>query len=370
MKHRFFLLLSGLLLAAVVFAQPDSIYNQGVYRNYIVHLPTGYSPANEYPLVLNFHGLGSNALEQMNYSQMNTVADTAGFIVVYPNAIDSSWNITNSGTPDDVAFVTALVDSLRAAFSIGSCLFSTGMSQGGFMSYKLACAISGQITAIAVVSGNMPTIAQSFCTPSHAIPVMHFHGTADPVANYNGSTGVPPVETTVQWWANTDNCSTTIITTVPNTVPGDNCTAELYRYTDGDNGSEVELYKITGGGHTWPGAIPVPALGNTIQDIKASGLIWNFFHRYCGTTAGITAPSDNTFTVFPNPSNGLITIRIPEQMAAQTLVIRDGIGRVVATVNVHPDNDQTIDLAACPAGIYTISGTAESSIHRMITLVR
>ena len=68
------------------FAQMDSIYDQSVYRTYIVHLPSGYSASNQYPAVINLHGLNSNAAQQQSYSQFDNVADSLGFIVVYPNA--------------------------------------------------------------------------------------------------------------------------------------------------------------------------------------------------------------------------------------------------------------------------------------------
>src|SRR5688572_24937459 len=101
-------------------AQVDSIYDQGTYRSFILHLPTGYNPNKDYPLVLNFHGLGSRAIEQLLYTQFNDVADEIGFIVAYPEAINNSWDIFGN---IDVTFVSNLIDTLRDRYSINSCLF-------------------------------------------------------------------------------------------------------------------------------------------------------------------------------------------------------------------------------------------------------
>ena len=98
-------------------ASKDSILAQGVFRNYIVHLPTGYTTSKSYPLVLNFHGLNSNSTQQEAYTAMNAVADSGQFVVVYPNAIKGSWNLSDTG---DIRFVNYLIDSLKKDFSIDS----------------------------------------------------------------------------------------------------------------------------------------------------------------------------------------------------------------------------------------------------------
>ena len=181
------LVLLLILLGNWVFAQLDSIYDQGNYRTYIVHLPPNYTVAQQYPLVLNLHGLNSNAAQQQSYSQMDAIADTAAFIVVYPNGLNNSWQINGTS---DVDFLTHLVDSLRHDFSIGNCLFATGMSDGGFMTYKLACSLGSQLKAIGVVSGNMSNALQNNCAVTAGLPLLHIHGTADPLVNYNGTFGI------------------------------------------------------------------------------------------------------------------------------------------------------------------------------------
>ncbi len=112
------------------------------------------------------------------------VADTAGIVVVYPNGIDETWNVSSTTGTDDVGFISALIDTVDYQYSIDlNRVFATGMSMGGFMSYRLACELSERIAAIASVTG-----LQAFypCNPNRPVPILQFHGTADPVVPYAG----------------------------------------------------------------------------------------------------------------------------------------------------------------------------------------
>ncbi|HJW31651.1 MAG TPA: hypothetical protein VJ508_20660, partial [Saprospiraceae bacterium] len=268
-----------LVLVSKLEAQLDSILDQGVYRTFIVHLPAGYSPANQYPIVISLHGLNSNAAQEESYTQFDAVADQLGFITVYPNAINGSWALFGD---TDVDFIDHLIDTIKSDYSANNCLFFTGISDGGFMTYTLACNLPRSISAIAPVAGNMTVFLQNNCALDYGLPVMHFHGTADQVVAYAGAPGIPPVESTVLYWANKNNCAVPPDSLqIPDTHPEDNCTATRYTYPNGDDHSEVIFYKIINGGHTWPGAFPFPPLGNTIQDIDASALMGAFFKSHC-----------------------------------------------------------------------------------------
>ncbi|MES2648416.1 MAG: PHB depolymerase family esterase [Bacteroidota bacterium] len=297
----FLFLLFHLFTAGIVSGQPDSILNQGIYRSFILHLPANYESTNKYPLVINLHGLNSNAAEQQFYSRFDAIADTAGCIVVYPNAVKGSWDLAGS---KDVNFITSLVDTLQSRYSTNSCLFATGMSMGGFMSYKLGCSLYSRLTAIAVVAGNMPQLQQFNCPVSNGLPIMHFHGTADETVLYNGSAGIPSVPSTIAWWVNTNACnSTPVITQVPDINLADNSNVESSTYTNGKNNSEVVLYKIINGGHSWPGAIAIPGFGNTNQDINASKLTWDFFKRFCENLPEVFYWTGSISNVWENPLN-------------------------------------------------------------------
>lgn len=342
MKKLFTSIAALFLLSFSLLAQLDSIFDQGVYRTFMVHLPAGYSPGSQYPIVLNLHGYNSDAAQQQNYTQFDHVADTAGFIVVYPNGISNAWAV--NGTTD-VDFLSHLVDTIRANYSCNSCLFVTGMSDGGFMTYKFASATTQIIKAVAVGSGNMAKTLQNSSASAPQIPVMHFHGTADQIVNYNGVFPLlPPVDSTIQWWVNHNNCNTTpVITTIVNTNTADSSTVEKYYYGGGTNGSEMTYYRVINGGHTWSGAVPAPPLGFTNQDINQSALIGSFFKNFCSAATGLsTTATANAVSIFPNPFSGLVTFRLADKEPA-TVSLYNFLGQPVLqqsftnSVTLHTD---------------------------------
>jgi polyhydroxybutyrate depolymerase len=264
----------------------ESITHGGLQRDYILYVPASYSAATSVPLVFNFHGYTGSAYSQMWYGDFRTIADAEGFIIVFPegtldNSGISHWNVGWGGsTVDDIGFTSALIDSISAEYSINQDrVYSTGMSNGGFMSYQLACELSDRIAAIASVTGSMNMGWFNSCNPNHPMPVMEIHGTLDPTVSYNSSSFTESIPDILDFWANLNNCnSTAIVTNIPNTSTTDGCTAEHQIWENGNNGSTVEHYKIIGGEHSWPGAL-FPN-GVTNQDIDASEKIWEFFNKY------------------------------------------------------------------------------------------
>ena len=263
----------------------------GYIRKYWVFLPQDYNNASNYPVVFNLHGYGGWPLDQMNYSGMNSVADTAGFIVVYPQAVDSIWNSGIDDNPafpapdvDDVGFINALIDTLNIQYSIDlSRIYSCGLSNGGFMSYKLACQLGYRFAAIASVVGSIAESTAGNCNSQIAIPVLYIHGTADPIVPYEGTTGWYSAEQTLQFWVNLNGCSNPDTTEMPDLNTNDNCTVERITYAECAENSKIIFFKIINGGHTWPGATVNwnPAIfGNTNHDINANLEIWNFFKDY------------------------------------------------------------------------------------------
>jgi len=263
-----------------------SITHGGLQRDYILYVPASYSSATAVPLVFNFHGYTSNANDQMWYGDFRAISDTAGFIIVHPmGTIDNTgathWNVGWGGsTVDDIDFTEALMDDLIATYSIdNNRIYSTGMSNGGFMSYQLACELSDRIAAIASVTGSMNMGWFNSCNPNHPMPVMEIHGTLDPTVSYNASSFTESIPDIMDFWANFNNCNNTpIVTNVPDINIMDGCTAEHQIWENGDNEATVEHYKIINGGHTWPGTVFASA--GTNQDINASAEIWRFFSKY------------------------------------------------------------------------------------------
>lgn len=348
MKNIFIILSTILILVNTANAQLDSIYNQGEYRTFIVHEPTGYSPSNQYPLVLNLHGLSSSATFQQNYTQFDDVADSLGFIVVYPNGTSNSWTTIGNS---DVDFLSSLVDSIRAVYSTNNCLFVTGFSQGGFMTYKFANNTPHTVTAIAVGSGNMSFALQNASSSAPQIPVIHFHGTDDNIVSYDGTVLISPVDTTIQWWVDHNNCNTTpVFSNITNSNLTDGSTVEKYYYGGGLNGSEVTFYKVINGGHTWGGATPIPAFGSTNQDINQSAIIGSYFAIFCTETVGVSdIKSDVSFSFYPNPFNNQLTVQSLTNKEL-TFILYDNLSRQILKETFV--GNSIINTDNLPNGIY------------------
>jgi polyhydroxybutyrate depolymerase len=253
----------------------------GLTRTFAVHVPASYDPARGTPLILNFHGYTSNSSQEALLSKMNAKSDAAGYIVVYPQGTGSSpgWNAgaccgeAATMHVDDVGFVNAILDTLEAELCVDPHrVFSTGMSNGGFLSHRLACELPGRIAAVAPVAGVM---AMPTCTPSRPISVMHFHGTADNVVPYGGNanSGFPSVADTIAGWVTRDQC-----TDAP-AVSFEKGDSKCEAHTHCAGGAEVILCTVDGGGHTWPGGFPIPT-GKTTTDLDASDAMWEFFQRH------------------------------------------------------------------------------------------
>ncbi len=244
----------------------------GRERAFIVHVPENLqTPAS---VVLSFHGLRTTASLQRWVSHMNDNSDAGGFVVVYPEGIGMSWNAgaccgeATSSNLDDVGFSVAVVDWLGEHLCIArDRVFATGLSNGGHMAYKLACDRADVFAAVASVAGVVATA----CAPTRPVPVLHFHGTADSIVNYDvGISGVG-AEETVARWRERNGCSATSTVTFEQ---GD----VTCRAFDGcrDNAT-VELCSVQGGGHQWPGGSTIPLLGTNTNDVVASDRIAAFF---------------------------------------------------------------------------------------------
>ncbi len=263
----------------------------GHRRLVIVHVPAGYTGKRKLALVLNLHGSESTASAQEKFSGMDATADADDFIVAYPQAVipdgtGYDWNIPGepmvngkfppASAPSDVAFLTALVGDLAGQYCVDlSRVYATGVSGGGRMASQLACDASSVFAAVAPVAGlRYP----SPCPASRPVPVIAFHGTADPIDPFNGN-GLGywtySVPTAAHRWADHDHCAAT-----PQTFAGRGY--RLTSYSGCAGGTQVELYAITGEGHEWPGGPAMPsvitsALGPQSNAVSANALMWAFF---------------------------------------------------------------------------------------------
>ena len=347
---RIYITLFAILPVIFSFSQNFTIIHDGLTRTYRLHTPADYNADSLYPLVINMHGLGSNAFEQEFYTSFNDVADSAGFIVTYPNGIDETWNISSSTGTDDVGFISALIDTIESEYGINlQHVYATGMSMGGFMSYRLACELSDRIAAIASVTG-----LQAFypCNPDRPVPVLQFHGTADPVVPYAG------VPSTIANWVDHNQCPVDpVITNLPDIDTTDNSTVTISYYGLCEDSTEVILYTINGGEHTWPGAFYI--IGVTNQDIKASYEIWDFFNKY--NLQGSTGIDNNkqyqvNCLFYPNPVSDLATVElIGETLNEFDFRIFDMTGKIVLEQTGLNNTRFLIDCSQIHAGFYVAS---------------
>ena len=370
----------SLIFLLVLLATPAALHAQttiirtmqagGLTREYRLYVPAIYSrTTGAVPLLLNLHGYGSNYQEQENYGDFRPIAVTANFLVVHPNGtIDGNgnhfWNTFGPrGTGvDDVAFLSTLIDTLARRYRLDlNRVYSTGMSNGGFMSYELACQLGNRIAAIASVTGSMTASRLAGCTSGRPVPVLEIHGTADNTVPYTGGTVLQfvAIPTLLNSWVQRNGCSPTpTVTPVPDTNPADGCTAERSVWTGGRNGSVVEHFRIIGGGHTWPGSAFV--IGVTNQDISASREAWRFLRRYrlaqLLPTRGAVVPVLPQLLLLPNPTTDRLQLDAGQRLTAETLMVRDALGRrVAAAAQPLPDGRLELTTANWPAGLYQLA---------------
>jgi polyhydroxybutyrate depolymerase len=367
-------LLASCLFISNSYAQTDlqlTLEHDGETRNYRLHLPPQYMDGASLPLVLNLHGNTSNAVQQEIYTQFVPLSNQEGFIVCHPDGLPipggtgNTWNVSFQGgaDTDDTGFLNALIDQLSLDYGIDlNRVYSTGMSNGGYMSYKLACELTDRIAAIASVTGSMIPSELSNCSPTRTIPVMQIHGTADPVVPYVGAAWTTSIESLVDWWVAHNGCMDGPATTdVPDTNTDDGSTAQLYEYTSCNDGTKVEFYKITNGGHTWPEGLVETGAGNTNRDFNATAVIWEFFSQYQldGTSPISNIAKDIEMNIAPNPAKDFVTIQI-ENVQISNVELYNILGELVYEQQLEGnDNHAEISVSNLSKGTYILKVNTE-----------
>lgn len=262
--------------------------HNGLERHFLLHIPDGLDPSP--PLVIVMHGYGGTAQEMQNGSGMNQQANTDGFVVVYPQGTKDQWDqhFFNVGyefhsgqNVDDLSFIIDLVAYLQESYALSPTdVFSTGMSNGGDMSYLLACEGSDTIKAIAPVAGTMMKYIIDDCTPNRQIPVFEIHGTEDDITywdgdynNVDGWGAYADIPSIIDFWVSHNGLTELDTTDLEDSQANDNSNIVFHRHWTEGSTTEVWLYRIENGGHDWPGW-----WGN--QDIQTSEALWTFFEKY------------------------------------------------------------------------------------------
>jgi polyhydroxybutyrate depolymerase len=273
----------------------------GRSRRCLLHVP-GDASGRSRPLLIVLHGGGGTpeGMVRLTKNRFNELADASGFFVAYPGGLGRSWNdfrddakgYAHSQKIDDVGFISALIERLAAEYPIDrGRVFATGISNGGFMSYRLACELSGKIRGIAAVTATNTPDQASKCAPARQVSVMVINGTEDPIVPYNGGEvkllggsrgAVASTDDTIRFWTRLNKCEDKpAVEELPDSDPADNTRVKKISYGPCGGGSRVVLYRVEGGGHTWPGGLQylfTRVIGYTSRDMNACDRISEFFN--------------------------------------------------------------------------------------------
>jgi len=270
----------------------------GLSRSYYLLVPASYDSGQPAPLVLALHGGGGDADRMCRLpAGINELAEAEGFLVACPQGVEQHWNDgrttdryrAHRESIDDVGFLLALIDELAADYAVDSDrVYATGMSNGGMMSYRLACEASDRLAGVAAVIANLPVDLD--CAPSSPIPVLIMNGTEDPLMPHHGGQvsffrqelgGVLSTEQTAHFWAQANGCDGAPPSVLlPEQAPNDGTRIRRQIYTDCDPGGRLLVYLVEGGGHTWPGGSQYAGrnvIGRVSREGHAGQAIWAFF---------------------------------------------------------------------------------------------
>lgn len=275
-----------------------TLVHDGVPREYLLYTPRlARRLPGKRPLVLVLHGGGGSHRGTVRNTRrrFHQLADEHGFYVVYPNAVDGTWDFGEGQVSealerrvDDLGFLTRLLDRLLADLPIDpGRVFATGISRGGQASYFLACKIGDRIRAIAAVTMPLPAFLEEDCRRGPPVGVAILNGTEDPLVPYDGGQitvlrknrgRVLSTDATVELFRSRNGCSSE---SESRTIDGaDDGTRVTRTAWTGCAGAAVVLYRIEGGGHTWPSGgqyLPERLVGRVSRDIDGAVEAWQFF---------------------------------------------------------------------------------------------
>jgi len=263
------------------------LVSSGERREYRLYVPRSYDSSRPAPLVISMHGAAGWPAQQMDMDGWNRLAEREGFLVVYPSGVDGAgprfWRVERGGgLQRDVRFISELIDKLESSYNIDPArIYANGLSNGGGMTFVLSCTLSDRIAAAGLVAAAQ-TLPWRWCTDTRPIPMIAFHGTADPMVPYNGGTSwitpesFPNVPNWAANWARRNRCAPS---PTESAVAAD---VTRHEFTNCADDASVVLYTIRGGGHSWPGGKPMPEwfVGPTSRSIDATSQMWAFFRAH------------------------------------------------------------------------------------------
>lgn len=267
--------------------------HQNRAREYLLYTPPSYNAQIPTPLVIAFHG-GSTSHERLARTTLfHKLADEQGFLVAYPNGVDGHWNDGRSSSNpeiDDVGFVKLIISEIKRARSLDTArIYATGISNGAFMTQRLACEQSDRFAAISVVAGSMSAELNAVCQPKRPVPIMFINSPDDTFVLWQGGEmkrgkggKMLSVPDSVDFWKNKNNCGQQSEKTLPKKVPQDKTKIVLREFRNCENNATVLQYIVHSGGHTWPSGKDQPPwlVGPTTQELDATQESWNFFKKF------------------------------------------------------------------------------------------
>ncbi len=279
-----------------------------INRSYYLHVPAKMDISRSIPLLLAFHGGGGTPAYIERESKFSLISDREGFLVAYPEGIRKSWNDgrkinaipAQKENVDDINFIVAMIDEISKSYKVDEKrIFATGISNGGMFSYSMGIRLPEKFAAIAPVAGGIPEPLKDSFNPEHPVSAIIINGTDDPLVPYTGGEisifrskrgRILGAEESTRKFAENDRCTPTpVIVDIADKDPNDGCKVKKYSYGKGKDGTEVVLYRIEGGGHTWPDGrqyLPEMLIGKLCHDINASEIIWEFFKNHPKKTEG------------------------------------------------------------------------------------
>ena len=308
---------SASLVALAACSDASQFYEAGEYqfamqvdtfpREFMMHVPADLDPDIPAPLLFVIHGTGSNGKSTQIVGELDQFADPAGIITVYPEAYSigalHAW--ASPATPgieagvDDLKFFNMMIDRVTAEMNIDeSRMFIAGISNGGLLTQWVGCQLNDRLLGFASVAATALVEISDNCVPTRAMPSLFFLGTDDPIFRWVGLVGdgfeIISAEATIARYAELNACGTTfVLDSLPNPVPRDSTSVRLWQYADCTDGTQVLMYGVDGGSHTWPGSpYEAPYLGCTTRDIHASQIIVDFLLSGGTTVPPNTAAGD------------------------------------------------------------------------------
>ena len=289
--------------ASTLLSDQRMIIHEGIEREYIIHIPKNLT--EDSPLVFIIHGFTGSAEGISAYSDMNSIAERESFIAVYPQGtkdingntfFNVGYEFHDDSTINDVSFIRELVRSLSQEFNLSrKKAFATGMSNGGDMSYLLACTSSDLFKAVAPVAGVLMKGLKDSCELNSPVPVFEIHGTADKISLFEGDLNNEEgwgayydLPSTIDFFAKRYQLTNKSVNQIISKKSGADYDIFFERHWSDDLEEEVWMYRIEDGRHVWPGIkfnwwdnpLAWYYFGSGNDDINASEEVWAFFKKY------------------------------------------------------------------------------------------